>query len=46
MWDRQTETKKNQRDKVGKMLLLFNKVSKGCVLDKGWKVITEFVKNS
>ena len=46
MWDRQTETKKPQRDKIGKMLLLFNKVGKGCVLDKGWKVITEVVKNS
>ena len=46
MWDRQTETKENQRDKIGKMLLLFNKVGKGCVLDKGWKVITEVVKNS
>ena len=35
------ETKENQRDKKGKMLLLFNKVDKGCVLDKGRKVITE-----
>ena len=40
------ETKENQRDKKGKMLLLFNKVGKGCVLDKGRKVITEVVKNS
>ena len=40
------ETKENQRDKKGKMLLLFNKVGKGCVLDKGKKVITEVVKNS
>ena len=40
MWDRQTETKENQRDKKGKMLL-FNKVGKGCVLDKGRKVVTE-----
>ena len=40
------ETKENQRDKDGKMLLLFNKVGKGCVLDKGRKVITEVVKNS
>ena len=40
------ETKENQRDKKGKMLLLFNKVGKGCVLDKGKKVITEIVKNS
>ena len=35
------ETKENHRDKKGKMLLLFNKVGKGCVLDKGRKVITE-----
>ena len=35
------ETKENKRDKKGKMLLLFNKVGKGCVLDKGRKVITE-----
>ena len=40
------ETKENQSDKDGKMLLLFNKVGKGCVLDKGRKVITEVVKNS
>ena len=40
------ETKENQRDKKGKILLLFNKVGKGCVLDKGRKVITEVVKNS
>ena len=50
MWDRQTyskqETKENQRDKKGKMLLLFKKVGKGRVLDKGRKVITEVVKNS
>ena len=45
MWDRQTETKENQRDKKGKMLL-FNKVGKGCVLDKCRKVITEVFKNS
>ena len=42
----QQETKENQRDKKGKMLLLFKKVGKGCVLDKGRKVITEVVKNS
>ena len=42
MWDRNTkETKENQRDKKGKMLLLFNKVGKCCVLDKGRKVITD-----
>ena len=40
------DTKENQRDKKGKMLLLFNKVGKGCVLDKGRNVITEVVKNS
>ena len=40
------ETKENQREKKCKMLLLFNKVGKGCVLDKGRKVITEFVKIS
>ena len=41
-----SETKENQRDKKDKILLLFNKVGKGCVLDKGRKVITEAVKNS
>ena len=40
------ETKENQRDKDGKMLLLFNKVGKGCVLDKGRKIISEVIKNS
>ena len=40
------EKKENQRDKKGKMLLLFNKFGKGCVLDKSRKVITEVVKNS
>ena len=40
------ETKENQRDKKGKILLLFNKVGKGCVLDKSRKVITEVIKNS
>ena len=34
------ETEENQRDKKGRMLLLFNKVGKGCVLDKGRKVIS------
>ena len=28
------------------MLLIFNKVGKGCVLDKSREVITEVVKNS
>ena len=41
----QQETKENQRDKKGKMLL-FKKVGKGCVLDKGRKVVTEVVKSS
>ena len=36
------ETKENQRDKKGKMLL-FNKVGKCRVLDKGRKVITDDV---
>ena len=40
------ETKENQRDKKDKMLLLFNKVDNGCVLDKSRKVITEVIKNS
>ena len=46
MWESNRETKKTQRDKKGKILLLFNKVGKGCVLDKGRKVITESVKIS
>ena len=41
-----TETKENQRDKKGNMLLLFNKIGKGCFLNEGRKVITEVVKNS
>ena len=28
------QTEENQRDKKGKMFLLFNKAGKGCVLDK------------
>ena len=28
------ETKRNQRNKKGKMLLLFNKIGKGCILNK------------
>ena len=39
------ETKENQTKK-DKMLLIFNKVGKGCVLDKSREVITEVVKNS
>ena len=39
-------TKVNQTDKKDKMLLLFNKVGKGCVLDKGRKIISEVIKNS
>ena len=38
--------KENYRDKKGKMLLLFIKVSTGCFLDKRRKVITEVVKNN
>ena len=40
------ETKENQTDKKGKMLLLYSKVGKGCVLNKGWNVIPQVVKNS
>ena len=44
--NRETTTT-STRDKKGKMLLLlFNKVGKGFVLNKGRKVITEVVKNS
>ena len=39
------ETKGNQMEK-DKMLLVFDKVGKGCVLDKSREVITEVVKNS
>ena len=39
------ETKGNQTEK-DKMLLVFDKVGKGCVLDKSREVITEVVKNS
>ena len=39
------ETKENQTEK-DKMLLIFNKVGKDCVLDKSREVITEVVKNS
>ena len=34
------KTKRNQRNKKGKMLLLFNKIGKGCVLDKSRKVLS------
>ena len=40
------ETKENQKDKKGKMLLLFNKFGKDSVLDKSRKVITDVVKNN
>ena len=43
MWDRQTETKENQRDKKGEMLL-FNKVGKGlCFMSRTvmWVVLLE-----
>ena len=40
------ELKGNQRNKKSKMLLLFNKIGKGCVLDKNRKVVIEVVKNS
>ena len=43
------ETKGNRRNKKGKillLLLLFNEIGKGCVLDKSRKVIIEVVKNS
>ena len=28
------ETKRNQRNRKGKMVVLFNKTDKGCILDK------------
>ena len=41
------ETKRNQRNKKGKMLLLFNKIGKGCILNKNRKVLViEVVQNS
>ena len=40
------ETTENQRGKKGKILLIFNKVGKDCILDNSRKVITEVVKNS
>ena len=33
------ETKRNQRNKKSKMLLLFDKIGKGYVLDKNRKVL-------
>ena len=33
------ETKRNQRSKKGKMLLLFSKIGKGCILDKNRKIL-------
>ena len=33
------ETKRNVRNKKGKMLLLFKKIGKGCVLDKNREVL-------
>ena len=41
-----SETKENQRDKNGKISLLFNKAGKGCVLDKSRKAVIEVVKKS
>ena len=31
-------TKRNQKNNMGKMLLLFNKIGKGCILEKNRKV--------
>ena len=39
MWQPNRETKRNQRNKKGKVLLLFNKIGKGCILDKNRKVL-------
>ena len=41
-----SETLENQRDKNGKMSLLFNKVGQGCVLDKSRKAVIQVVKKS
>ena len=46
MRQKNRETKENQRDEKGHMLLLFTKVRIGCVLDKSGKVIIEVVKNN
>ena len=41
------ETKRSQRNKKDKMLLLFKKIGKGCILDKSRKVLViEIVYNS
>ena len=33
------QTKRNQRNKKDKMILLFSKIGKGCILDKNRKVL-------
>ena len=33
------ETKKTKRNKKGKILFLFSKIGKGCILDKNRKVL-------
>ena len=33
------ETKRNRRNKKDKMLVLFNKIGKGCILDKNRKAL-------
>ena len=33
------ETKRNQRNKKDKMLLLFSKIGKGCIPDKNRKIL-------
>ena len=40
------ETKRNQRNKKDKSLILFNKISTGHVLDKTRKAVIKVVKNS
>ena len=40
------ETKRNQSNKKDKMLLLFNKISKGWVLDKSRNLVAKVVKIS
>ena len=44
-WKRKNRQTNRETKEKGKMLLLF-KVGKGCVLDKGIKVIIEVVENS
>ena len=46
MRQKNRETKENQRDKNGQMLLLFTKVRIRCVLDKSRKVIIEVIKDN